>query len=763
MTMSDAAPPIDGWYPDPGNPERQLRYWRDGRWTEHVHPRVSPDASAGVEPDAQPSVMAPNVQAAEGPASGNPTPPKKRRTGLIVGLVGGFSALVVAGAAFFVWGVPALTGPQLTTQDDWAYAWAPLQDGLEIDHAFEFPADYDLDNMAAENGDERDTTFAFELFTDSSLTHHANYNAYQYDNEVEITPGIGASDLRFHWEADTIDNPDDREFKVNPDGSAWGVHDTYYLVQKLDKGGNPLEKPIVHPFRVARPLAMPQVNYGVNPNGTLQMSWDPVPGATEYLVAVSSWDGEYRKVWLVGSTKVPTWSPPVVDPFTGERVSAEIEQNQGLRTYAMWSSAEIESQAGDGGAVNALDNDTSEYEYGVIATDGTGFSAMQPTDANTVAASLPQEIPLDLKKQQFPNGQIVDSLDKIPTRFLFTSVDGATRQTASYINPDDVALQKEGVRMKLTGLGTGLGWPLYLTVGDVETAKAQINAFNERVKAELPTTGLPQVTTISAPIQGDPSQYTPSTTAPDVDYPVSGTDDFTRYLAANLVAREDAIDVSAYVDRAGMPELGDALGEAVYQNPYVLGYRGYTVKDDIVYVSYANDADTTKRLQGEIASVVGDAVATVTTADMSAADKANALNQWLVDTASYDKAALEASNATLGFPSGFAHAWDPSGVLLSENGNTGVCASYAAAYKALMDAAGVPSVVVTGDVLDGGGHAWNKVQVDGTWLAVDPTWNDGGDPTEYLMISDAQFTGSATRTESNDWMVDNRIADYATP
>lgn len=212
-----------------------------------------------------------------------------------------------------------------------------------------------------------------------------------------------------------------------------------------------------------------------------------------------------------------------------------------------------------------------------------------------------------------------------------------------------------------------------------------------------------------------------------------------------------------------MPELSDAIGEAVYQNPYVLGYRGYTVKGDIVYVSYANDAETTKRMQGEIASVVGDAVAKVTTSDMSAADKASALNQWLVDAASYDKAALEAGKATLGFPSGFAHAWDPSGVLLSENGNTGVCASYAAAYKALMDAAGVTSVVVTGDVLDGGGHAWNKVQVDGKWLAVDPTWNDGGGPTEYLLISDAQFTGSAARTQSNDWMVDNRIADYATP
>ncbi|MDF2666230.1 MAG: uncharacterized protein K0R81_2080 [Microbacterium sp.] len=324
MTMSDAAPP-DGWYPDPGSPGTQLRYWRDGRWTEHIHALVSADNAA---------VAQPGVAAATGEAQ---NPPKKRRTGLIVGLVGGFSAVVVAVAAFFVWGLPALTGPQLTTQDDWAYAWAPLQDNVDMNQTFTFPADYDLDAKAAQNGDERDTSFAFELFTDSSLTHHADYTAHQYDRGVEIEPGLGASNLRFHWETDTIDNPDDREFEINGGRSAWGVHDTYYLVQKLDEAGTPLEKPIVHPFRVARPLAMPQVNYGVNPNGTLQMSWDAVPGATEYLVAVSSWDGERRQVWLVGSTKVPTWSPPIRDPFSGERETVEQEQNRSTTTQASTS------------------------------------------------------------------------------------------------------------------------------------------------------------------------------------------------------------------------------------------------------------------------------------------------------------------------------------------------------------------------------------------------------------------------------------------
>ena len=92
-----------------------------------------------------------------------------------------------------------------------------------------------------------------------------------------------------------------------------------------------------------------------------------------------------------------------------------------------------------------------------------------------------------------------------------------------------------------------------------------------------------------------------------------------------------------------------------------------------------------------------------------------------------------------------------------------MCASYAAAFSALANAAGVETVVVAGDVLSGGPHAWNKVRVDDQWLAVDPTWNDGGDPTRYLMIRDSDFTDGSARTQSEYWMIDAAIPAYATP
>lgn len=760
MNNAGTTPP-DGWYPDPGSPAVQLRYWRAGAWTEHVHPLDLSAAATGPAGGFRDLPADGNVSDATG---GRATPApgaKKRRRGLVLGIVGGSTAVAVAAAAFFVWGAPQVWGPQITTQDGWAYAYAPMQNNLEIDHEFSFPADYDLKSLARANGDERDTSFAFDVFTDAALTRHGELRAYQPDPgaDIDISPrSIGT--YEYDPNLGVFGKQPRREFEIN-NTSIWGIQDTFYLVQKLDKSGQPLEKPIVHPFRVKTSLAAPQVNYATNDNGTLQMSWDAVPGATEYVIVTTWWEGADRYTKVIGATEDTGWSPPVVNPFSGEEVEAELEQNDGLEMYR--TSAAALAANTETGAVDALNNDASQYEYGVLATDGTRFSAARTTDAMSVAAALPRTVDAYTNAQQFPNGQRVDSLEEIPTRFFFTSLDGATRQTAARIIPESLKVEDDHIYMQLSGIGTGLARTLYLNTTDLGQAQAQVAAFTERVAAELPPTGLPTVTMVSAPIQADLGQYTPSTEAPEVAYPISATNSFTDYLAANLIDHQEAISIAGWEERPGMPALDDAIGEAVYQNPYVLGYRGYSLIDDVVYVSYANDAEQTARLQAAVKASVDQAVGSVTTPGMGAAEKAAALNGWLADKAVYDKAALEAGEGGVGFPSGFPHAWDASGVLLDENSATGVCASYAAAYKALMDAAGVPTVVVTGNVFSGGGHAWNKVQVDGQWLAVDPTWNDGADQKKYLLISDSQFSGSAAREEGKDWMADQRLADYATP
>lgn len=52
----------------------------------------------------------------------------------------------------------------------------------------------------------------------------------------------------------------------------------------------------------------------------------------------------------------------------------------------------------------------------------------------------------------------------------------------------------------------------------------------------------------------------------------------------------------------------------------------------------------------------------------------------------------------------------------------GTCESYQRAYAKLLDSAGISNGRV-----EGNGHAWNAVKMDGVWYQVDPTWDDNGD------------------------------------
>lgn len=69
-----------------------------------------------------------------------------------------------------------------------------------------------------------------------------------------------------------------------------------------------------------------------------------------------------------------------------------------------------------------------------------------------------------------------------------------------------------------------------------------------------------------------------------------------------------------------------------------------------------------------------------------------------------------------------------------------VCEGYARTFKYLMDGVGVPCVLVSGTGKNSQGqiesHAWNYVQINDTWYAIDVTWDDpvveGGTQTDEM-------------------------------
>lgn len=735
MSVHGPFPPA-GWYPDPAGAPRQ-RYWNGTAWTEHYHPPVV---------------------AAPPPPTGAPVsvvPPRRGRTGLVLGIVGGAMALVIGVVVTLVVALPKAPGGaygQIHTDVSAEYDYTDPMLGLPEDYEFEFPADYDLAALNIAHGDEFSADWAFEVFYDDALTRRADAWVSQSAPGAPVTiHGMGSPTV---FDGDTI-------VPIASDGLySWKVHDQFFLVRKVDRSGDLLAKPVVTRFTVTPEMAPPVVTFSTpEADGNVTLSWQPVDGAREYLIVASSVETsgdirmsrDYRVLDIVDGTE---WSSSSATE-SGHREPWVEVQNAGMQLFDFTSSDDL---AGTG-----MDpwSHRGEQDIGVIATDGTRFSPYISHDAVSRLAALPYEraeyASADLKVVG-PSG-LIEGMHNVQTRFPFTSLDGATRTTVAQIDAANVVELDDRWRIPLVGRGTMLGeWVdvLKSTVPDIRAAVAEFNAAAE---ASAPATGMPEFDLIAAPVdefaEGDAS-------TPDIPYPVYGSTELTRFLGAHLIAQTPVVDVSAFVAQPGAPDVMDALWEAIYQNPYALQVDGANVSLDgtRVFLDYRHPTEEAAELQAQIHGAVEDVVASVVHDGMSASDRVVALNDWLAANAEYDYPALTASDLAGGIPDGEESAWHAGGVLLE---GAGVCASYAEAFAALANAAGVETVVVEGDVLDGGRHAWNKVLIDGTWLAVDPTWNDSTVPNQYLMISDSGFTGPATRTQGDLWMIDRSIGAYVTP
>ena len=72
--------------------------------------------------------------------------------------------------------------------------------------------------------------------------------------------------------------------------------------------------------------------------------------------------------------------------------------------------------------------------------------------------------------------------------------------------------------------------------------------------------------------------------------------------------------------------------------------------------------------------------------------------------------------------------------VLNPNYGFGVCDGMAKTYSLLCNMMGVECMRVTGVAGEGenkGGHAWNKVKIEGKWYVVDPTWGDMAVSLQY--------------------------------
>ena len=197
----------------------------------------------------------------------------------------------------------------------------------------------------------------------------------------------------------------------------------------------------------------------------------------------------------------------------------------------------------------------------------------------------------------------------------------------------------------------------------------------------------------------------------------------TLAITTGFLDRKSAIDISAFGLEASRAEklaleIADMEGENPYGITHLNAYEqdGQIAKTLAVY--YTNSAISVgtvaehdwRYLSNEARAEAERVVDELITGGMSEYDVVKTLHDYLVTHCEYE---YRVDIGNMPFVSHQAE-----GALLG----TAVCSGYAKAYEALLDAAGIPNVTITGYA--GGYHAWNLVQVDGQWYHVDTTWDD---------------------------------------
>lgn len=109
------------------------------------------------------------------------------------------------------------------------------------------------------------------------------------------------------------------------------------------------------------------------------------------------------------------------------------------------------------------------------------------------------------------------------------------------------------------------------------------------------------------------------------------------------------------------------------------------------------------------------------------------INRWLMDNIEYDWSSYRDGS----------YAGKNYSALTTMETRVAVCQGFANLFAGLARASGIKARVVSGygvsNVGGGGSHAWNQVYIEGQWLNIDSTWDQGTRSERYIFMSDANF------------------------
>ena len=606
------------------------------------------------------------------------------------------------------------------------------------------------------------------VYQDAELKHPAGSH-FEWDaetKELSVTPprweagGISAAGLD---ESDPGYDPAQDSLFDKGELKDWGNLPRYYMVRYVDtETGETLDKPVVTIFTVDHEVSRaPEMSMEINEEGLPVFHWNEVPGAEKYYVMTVNWseeNGYSGNGFVMGSTEETEWIPDSAARFVIDSVS-ENDRQEVYETY-----------------------------YCVIAASEEGTSAISNVfNLKDIARMVPyaEETAMSISKE---GSDYVESFETMPAykwvrmcdgtlvqkiiNYDFESAEPVTETWAEYEKEDMSDLQlveMNLVKVPYTIDGTGFTGVVVIEKYDPDTWEDELEKIRKR-QEKLRTKGgarNPELTQEDTTEEDETQDEAGADNenggmVPELEqeYEVTANSALSEYLAVNMMNANTMISLADFPESSDQSYLQDAWEEAVYQNPMILGVTNASIcgNGKMLAVTYDTEADAIREKQEEIAAETERVVSEIITDDMSELEKEMAINQYLCDTAEYDTAALgnAGKNDFEDVDDEFNDSFTPYGVLLNK---TGVCSSYAGAFKLLAEEAGLECIVVTG-YLDGElPHAWNKVKIDGEWQIVDSTNNDS-ELIFNALLNLPDTAADKVLVEDERYVLDSKLDSY---
>jgi len=583
----------------------------------------------------------------------------------------------------------------------------------------------------------------------------------------------------------------------------WGNANQYFLVKYYDlMTGELLARPLVTVFSIETEIAgAPRINFNVESDGIAGLRWEEIEGAVEYAVVLitenRNGSGIGRQMEIIARMTETYWDDRSTEAEHNNRNFRTTRTFGGIDTlYENYRDQIINGEmtieefvllASEYNFELEIDLERNTY-FAVIAINDEGTSAISNLiDRRVVAGQVPLQLAFHMNeggiRPLFFDDRSTARLDRdilaVPSHAWVIMADGSASQHLVVYDIDQAqegtqlignfVLDDDGEMVLDSTENVAAITVPYIVEGTIFTGYAQIlrydvNTFEDdlielasRQDSLRSRTGDIERNVNLNPNVDTSVDDTEVATQLRGDFDIRASSPLSAYLALQMFNSQTRISLNDFPEASDHEYLVDAWFEAVLQNPLVLGARSIQLcwlTGDLL-VTYDQDAEVQHRQQRAIMARVDEIVDEIITAGMSDLEMQLAINNFLIENATYDFAALdnaELNNFMFVDPE-FYDSFTAYGILIN---GVGVCSGYADAFTLIADRAGLESVIVTGFLQGSLPHAWNRVYIDGEWLTLDVTNNDNEFfPNAFFNLSDVE--AATILTEDDQWILNSEL------